>query len=747
MLVGRRAIARALLAFVGSFLAFSSTLASAAEAQERIEVTGHITDASSGRPISAANVHAAGAQSITDAQGRYRLLGVAAGSEIHVERLGYEPIVAMVTGITLDFSMEPAPVLLESMVVEALRGALIAHNSALAVTQVDQSAVLATAGTSLAEALDRSEGISTSRVGSWGSRPVLRGLAGERLAVLIDGNRVSRACTFGMDMGLATIDPAIVERVEILTGPGSTAYGSGNVGGVINVVTRRPSTDRPLSGEVRAHGSSAVPGGGLGGSVSAASERLAASVSVDGASFGDYKTPQGAVGTSGYRQITGDGKLEFAPSASQTISLSGQYYAARDIGWPMQGGATIPEESRASVSADYGWQRGDGFVDGVSARAFFQKLDHHMVMSMTGTGMGGMPMTSTTDGKSYSETAGGRLQARLSPVSRVDLEVGTELTHLFAEGTRWTERTIGSMAPTTETFHTWPGVRILDVGGFVQGDIEVVSDVSFTGGLRLDHVGRSADQGDEKREWVTTGNVGVRAGLTPWLSARATVGAGYRTPDPMELYGLALKPDGFVYRGRADLETETSVSREITLTASPDGFSASITGFDNHLDGMILPMAASDSVSGRPVREYRNQGEARLRGLSGSLETGLTAGFRTAARVTWTHGEDAQSGSALPQIPPLEGGLALGRDFEGALRWAEVEWEGAARQTRVATGIGEVATPGWGVLHVRASASLAGSNVTLGIENVFDELYRAHLDPYTLFRPGRNLFVRVSRAF
>jgi hypothetical protein len=33
------------------------------------------------------------------------------------------------------------------------------------------------------------------------------------------------------------------------------------------------------------------------------------------------------------------------------------------------------------------------------------------------------------------------------------------------------------------------------------------------------------------------------------------------------------------------------------------------------------------------------------------------------------------------------------------------------------------------------------------VDNVFDRLYRGHLEPYTLYRPGRNLFVRLSRAF
>jgi outer membrane receptor protein involved in Fe transport len=740
-------LSRLLLASLLSLVALTAWSVRPLAAQERIEVTGRITDASTGRPVHAANVHAGPIQAITDPQGRFRLADVAVGAEIHVERLGYAPVITTVSGGLLDVALEPSPVMLESMVVEAMGAAMLASNSSLAVTQVDRPELQATAGTSLAEALDGREGVSLSRVGAWGSRPSLRGLSGERIAVLIDGNRVTRACTFGMDMGLATIDPSTVERVEILTGPGSTAYGSGNVGGVINVVTRRPSSDRPLSGEVRASGSSAVPGGGLGASVTVAREQVAVSASVDGSSFGDYRTPLGEVSTSGYRQLTGDVKVDYEPSSSHRVTLTSQYYGARDIGWPTQGGATIPEESRLSLAADYGWQSGGDLLDGLSGRAFFQKLDHHMVMTMSSTGMGGVPMTMTTDGKSYSETSGGRFQARLSPGDRVELDVGTEVTRLFAEGTRWTERVMGAMAPVTETFHTWPGVEIVDVGAFVQGDAELLSSLSMTGGVRLDRVDRSADIGDEKLEWVTTGNLGLRAGLTSWLTARATVGIGYRTPDPMELYGLGLKPDGFVYRGRADLETEKSLSTELTLTAARGGLFASVTGFDNHLKEMITPVAAGDSLSGRPVREYRNLGEARLRGVSGTFESELPAALTVGVRSTWTHGEDPSNGSALPTIPPLEGGLTLRRDFGESLRWVEAEWQGAYRQSRVASAIGEIETPGYGVLGVRANARIAGSDLTLGVENVFDRLYRGHLDPYTLYRPGRNLFMRVSRAF
>jgi outer membrane receptor protein involved in Fe transport len=413
----------------------------------------------------------------------------------------------------------------------------------------------------------------------------------------------------------------------------------------------------------------------------------------------------------------------------------------------MQGGASIPEETRRGITLGYGWQPNGDVFEGLSANAYFQKLDHHMVMSMTMTSPTGMPMTSTTDGISFSETAGGRAQIRLSPSDRLELEVGTEATRVFAEGTRWVERVMGSMMPTEETFHTWPGVKILDLGAFVQGDLDLTRSLALTGGARLDRVDRRADIGDKKVEWVTTGNVGLRSRLSSWLSARASVGVGYRTPDPMELYGIGLKPDGFLYQGNAGLATEKSLNSELTLTAATGTVQASVTGFTNRISDMVVPTFAGDSVSGRPVREYQNLGEARLSGFSGSFASDLPARFSVASQATWTYGEDPRNGSVLPAIPPLEGGIALRRSFDGAFKWVETEWHGALRQDRVAESIGELATPGWHVFDLRAGAELAGSRLTFGVENVFDELYRAHLDPYTLYRPGRNFFMRLSRSF
>ncbi|GMV05052.1 MAG: hypothetical protein AMXMBFR53_13320 [Gemmatimonadota bacterium] len=740
---GRR---RAVL--LGVLLALSFLPAPAASQSDGTRVTAVVVDAVTGRALAAAAVSAGRAWAFTGADGAFALSVPASADRVTVERVGYATVTFPARQVPSRIALEPAPYLLERIAVEVEQGATLASGTALAAHVVDRAHMDVLAATSVAELLAGAEGVQTSRVGSWGSRPVLRGLTGERLAVLLDGNQVNRACTFGMDQGLASIDPGQVERVEILAGPGSALYGSGSVGGVINVVTRRPSAAEGLSGEVRAGATSAVPGGSVGGHLQVVRPRVGASVSVDASSYGDYRTPSASVDGSSYRQVTGDAKLDLRPAEAHLLSLKGQVYAGRDIGWPMMTGASIPEETRTSLSMDYGWQVGRGTLDGLSVRAFRQKLDHHMVVDAVMQGPMG-PMATLSDATSWSTTTGARAQARLTPSARVRAEVGGEVTRWFAEGTRWSEQTSGSMPPKSTTFRTWPAVTITDAGAFLQGEARVADGLTVSLGGRLDRVARDAEDNPSSTETVATGNAGVRADLGRGFAGRASVGLGYRNPDPMELYGLALKPDGFVYRGRSDLETERSLNAELGLSWGGEGGGVSVTGFRNRLEDMIsLRLVPGETVAGRPVREYTPLGSAVLKGLTASAEADLGAALQVRLGGSYTRAEDGATGAPVVGIPAGTVDAALRRGFGGSvLRWVEAAAEAADAQERVAESAGEKTTPGYAVLHLRAGLYLGGARITTGVENLLDREYRAHLDPTNLRRPGRNFFVRVARSF
>lgn len=715
-------------------------------ASAQVVTIGSVVDSLTGNPLPGVVVRVERTEVITDADGGFRIALVAPASVIVFERVGYRVLRLPVGKLGRLVRLVPEPVLLDAVTVDRTREVPLAAGTALTVQTVEADVIRHGAHTSVAEALSAVEGLDVTRVGSWGARPSLRGLDGERVAVLIDGSRVNRACAFGMDQGMSAIDPATVERVEILTGPGSAVYGSGNLGGVINVVTRAPAPGRSPSAEIRAGASTAIPGGTLGGTFGLQHKRFSATVAVDGASYGDYSAARSKAENSSFRQATAALRADYDFAQAGRLSFQAQDYEGRDIGWPSMAGASIPSESRRNFAIDYGAQLALGVVDAVAARAYVQRLDHDMIVSMSSVSSNGMPMLSSTNQRSHSTTSGGRLQIRLLPIRSAHLDVGAELTNWSAENSRWTTR---DGVPTILSYRTWPATQITDAGVFAQGEVNVTRELAATAGLRVDYAKRSAEGWPDTDEWISTGNVGMRLALPASWETRVSVGWGYRLPDPTELFGLALRPDGFIYTGNSHLTTERGRNIEAGLSRSAGALFTSLTVFRNELTDLISPvLVPGDTISGMPVRSYANLKEARIEGVSASARLKATTHVQISGTASYTEGRDMQTDRYLPRISPLHGSLAA-RYEPGwrALSSIELEAEGATRQTRVSSTTGEAETPAYLVLNGRLSREVARTKVTLGVDNIFDRDYRGHLDPVSLARPGRNLFVRVSRAF
>ncbi len=95
---------------------------------------------------------------------------------------------------------------------------------------------------SLGETLNGEPGISSSYFGPGASRPVIRGLDGERIRILSNGVANLDASGTSVDHAVS-IEPLLVDRIEVVRGPAAILYGGSAVGGVVNVVDSRIATE------------------------------------------------------------------------------------------------------------------------------------------------------------------------------------------------------------------------------------------------------------------------------------------------------------------------------------------------------------------------------------------------------------------------------------------------------------------------------------------------------------------------
>jgi len=96
----------------------------------------------------------------------------------------------------------------------------------------------------IGEVLAKVPGVSATGFAPGASRPILRGLDGERVRVLIDGIGTADVGNTSADHA-TTVEPLLAQRVEVLRGPAALLFGSQSIGGVVNVIDKRIPVEMP----------------------------------------------------------------------------------------------------------------------------------------------------------------------------------------------------------------------------------------------------------------------------------------------------------------------------------------------------------------------------------------------------------------------------------------------------------------------------------------------------------------------
>lgn len=145
---------------------------------------------------------------------------------------------------------------LDAIVVKASPLARTAEDLARPVDVLAGERLDAAKASSIGETVNELPGVQSSYFGPGVGRPVVRGLDGARVQVLSDGLSSGDVSTVSVDHAV-TVEPFLANQIEVLKGPATLLYGSGAIGGAVNVIDGRipeEVTAQPLEGraELRA---------------------------------------------------------------------------------------------------------------------------------------------------------------------------------------------------------------------------------------------------------------------------------------------------------------------------------------------------------------------------------------------------------------------------------------------------------------------------------------------------------------
>jgi iron complex outermembrane receptor protein len=136
---------------------------------------------------------------------------------------------------------------LDAIIVNAVPGGRSADEIVAPVAVLAGSALDDAKGVSLGETVSSIPGVQTSALGTAVGRPVIRGLDGPRVAVLENGLSSQDVSNVSQDHAV-TLEPFLADQIEVLKGPATLLYGSGAIGGVVNVVDGRVPEKAPDNG-------------------------------------------------------------------------------------------------------------------------------------------------------------------------------------------------------------------------------------------------------------------------------------------------------------------------------------------------------------------------------------------------------------------------------------------------------------------------------------------------------------------
>ncbi|MDH1011829.1 TonB-dependent siderophore receptor [Pseudomonas nicosulfuronedens] len=664
----------------------------------------------------------------------------------------------------------------------------------------------------LSEIIRRQPGVNLTGNSASGARGNnrqidLRGMGPENTLILIDGKPSSsrNAVRYGWNGDRDTrgdtnwVPAEAVERIEILRGPAAARYGSGAMGGVVNIITKRPSEE--LKGQVslytlmpedKAEGASQRANFNLSGALADnLTFRTYGGLSKTDADDLDINADQAKAalpaGREGVRNKDIDGLLSWRVNDEHTLELSAGYGRQGNI----YAGDTMNSNGGGDIdyiSSLYGHetnviQRSTwdlthlGHFDWGTTKS---SLNYEYVRNWRmNEGLAGGPEGSIND----TGAAMSRLRnTRASSEVNLPLAWG-ETPHMLTLGGEYLYESLndqGSFRPQSFDPSNGSGDAI---AGFDRSDSKMTAssnalfvedniqygDTTLTPGLRFDHHNQFGDN------WSPSLNLAHQ--ITDALSIKGGIARAYKTPNLYQsnpnylLYSRGngcsvnqTNSGGCYLVGNADLKPETSINKEIGLLYDKGDWRVSGTYFRNDYKNKII--GGTDVLytinSGRRVTQWVNADKALVEGVEGNFFVELTPTLDWNTNLTvMMKNDDRDTGEPLSVIPKYTVNTTLDWQATDQLSFQLAgtyygKQESPSYNYRLQEDYDEAAQQDldpYGLVDVSAGYAFTRNyKVRVGVNNVFDkQIYRegnaSSAGASTYNQPGRALFAAVDFTF
>lgn len=644
-------------------------------------------------------------------------------------------------------------------------GLLCSQDTVYKETTIDEVVVSSTMGSgkkavskgrvaSIDEHLEKLSKVEMVRRGNYAWEPVVNNMATERVSTTIDGMKIFNACTDKMDPVTSYVESSNLQRISLKSGLDGNPQATGNIGGSIDLKLHRVGFDaRPseynASAGFESNGNVQV----YGIDAAFSSHRFYTNFGIFYRHADNYKAGgHQKIDFSQFQKTNAFTNIGWQPADDHIVEATVIYDIATDIGYP-------------ALAMDV--KKAEGIIASLSYRRehlsrLFQRWEtkvyyNHITHNMDDTKRPDVLIHMDMPGKS--QTAG-----------VYSLLQGTKGNHYFQlnydayYNTLFADMTMYPDGGQPMYMLTWPDVGTFNTGLAFTDDITITSHhhirLSAKGAWQRQQI--NSDEGFQALNIYFPGMDKGRSRFIGRLAVsyayerhgwRIAFGTGYgtRAPSVTEGYGYFLNNtfDQYDYIGNPYLKNEKAVeantslewrNQKLTLKAEANAFF-----FQDYIIGRPDTRLSAMTIGAAGVKVYQNLSNAQIVNTSLTADCSLFSWLQWGNRLSYSYGKES-SGAWLPLIAPLS--------YSGSLRfyWKNIEAEGgvrmAARNSHCGSEYGETPTSGYAVWHLNLGGHFQwgqiGTDIHLGIENLFDRYYSTYSDWNHIPQKGRNIYVNVS---